>query len=63
MDELPYQSCGSVIKSCKTQQIKSINGTNLCGNRNRDKYFEVCWFSKICDVIKYFPELKQNIGK
>ena len=41
-DELPYQSCGSVIKSCKTERRKSTNGTNVCGKIKRDKYFELC---------------------
>ena len=29
MDDLPYQSCVSVIKSLKTEQRKSTNGTNV----------------------------------
>ena len=41
-DKPPYQSCGAIIKSCKMLQIKSTNGTNVCGKRNRDKYFELC---------------------
>ena len=63
MDEPPYKSCGSVIKSLKMDQIKSTNGTNKCGKRNREKYFELCWFLKICYITKSFPELKQNIEK
>ena len=42
MDEQTYQSCGSVIKSCKIEQIKSINGSNVCGKINREKYLELC---------------------
>ena len=62
IDEQKYQSCGSVIKSCKMELRKSTNVNNVCGNRNKERYFELCLFSKIYYVIKYFPELKQNIG-
>ena len=62
--EQPYQSCGSIIKICKMEQKKSTNGTNVCGKRYREKYFELCWFfKKKCYVIKYFSELKQDFGK
>ena len=63
-DEQTYQSCGSVIKSCKMKQRKSTNGTNAYGKRKRDKYFELSWFLKdICNVINYFPEFDQSLGK
>ena len=42
MDELPHQSCGSVIKSYKMERIKSTTGTNVCGKINGDKYFVLC---------------------
>ena len=42
MDEIPYQSYGSVIKCCKTEQRKPTNVTNVRGKRNRDKCFELC---------------------
>ena len=42
MDEQTYQSCGSVIKSCKKDQRKSTNGTNVYCKRIREKYFELC---------------------
>ena len=43
---------------------KQINKCNKCMWEEKvGKYFELCWFSKICDGIKSFPELKQNIGK
>ena len=44
LDELSYQSCGSVIKSCRMEQIKSTKGTNVCGRRKKEKYFELFWF-------------------
>ena len=46
MDELPYQSCGSVIKSCKVEQIQSTTGTNLYCKRVMDESFELCLFFK-----------------
>ena len=44
MDELPYQSYGSVIKIHKMEQIQSTNGTNVYFKRVMDEYFELCWF-------------------
>ena len=60
----PHQSCDSMIKSCKMEEVKSTNGTNVCCNIKRDKYPELRFIKKnICHVIKSFPELKQNSGK
>ena len=59
MDEQTYQSCGSVIKICKTWQRKPANGKNVFGKRKRDKYFGLCLFLNIFDVIKSFTELKK----
>ena len=42
MDDQTYQGCVSVIKFCITEQRKSTNGTNGCGKRKREKYFELC---------------------
>ena len=42
LDELPYQSCVSVIKNGKTEQIKSTDGTNVNCKRKRGGYFEIC---------------------
>ena len=36
MDGQTYQSCGSVIKKYRLEQIKSTNGTNVCGKRSRE---------------------------
>ena len=41
MNELPYQSCGSVIKSLKMEQRQSTNGTNVYYKRGMDEYFEL----------------------
>ena len=46
MDGIQYKSSRSVIKSCKTEQKKSTNGTNVCGNIKGEKYFELCWVFK-----------------
>ena len=62
MDEQTYQSCGSVIKSFTMEERKSTNGTNLCGKRRRENYFELCRFLNVCNAIESFPELKENIG-
>ena len=63
MDEIPYQSYGSVTKSLETEQRQSTNGTNIYCNRGMGEYFELFWFSKLCHVIKYFPELNHNFGQ
>ena len=63
IDEKTYQSCGSFIKSFNIEQRKSINVTNVCGKKKRLNILSHVDFSKICNVIKYFPYLKQNIGK
>ena len=39
MDELPYPSCGSVIKSRKMEQIESTDGTNVYCKIGNDEYF------------------------
>ena len=40
MDELPYQSCGSVIKSRKREQRKSTNGISVYYKIGMDEYFD-----------------------
>ena len=42
IDELPYPSCGSVVKSRKTEQRKSTDGANVYFKRRNDEYFESC---------------------
>ena len=62
MYEQTNQSCGSAIKSCKIEQRKSTNGTNVYYKRKSGKCFESYWFFK--DIHgKSFPALKQDIGK
>ena len=39
MDELPHQSCVSVIKSRIMELRKSTNGTNVYFKRVMDEYF------------------------
>ena len=59
MDEQKYQSCGSVIKVVKCSKgnqlmepmyVERKRGINILG------YVDL---SKVCNVIKYFPELKK----
>ena len=60
---LPYQRCVSVIKSRKwnkkNQQMEPMYVAREKGN-NILSYVD---FSKICYVMKSFPELKPNFGK
>ena len=75
MDEtfilLPTLCVDKMVKKWMSSNIKVVaqlskvtkNGTNVCVKRNREKYLELCFFLKICHLTKYFPELKQNIGK
>ena len=46
IDELPYKSCGSVIKIRKMYQIQSTNGTNVYCKIDMIEYFELCSFLK-----------------
>ena len=55
--ELSYHSSGSVIKSRKMEQIKSTDGTNLYFKRKGGNILCHGDFSKLCQVIAYFPEL------
>ena len=41
MDELPYQSCSTVIRSYKMKQIPSANGYNVYCKRGMDEYIEL----------------------
>ena len=63
MDVWTFKSCGSVVKNRKVEQIEWWNGTNVNFNRIKEKYYKLCWFSRICHVIKYFTDLRQTFGK
>ena len=64
-DELPCQSCGSVIKFLKyNRENQKIEPMFIA----REEWMNIlsyvdCCFSKLCHVIKYFTELNKKIGK
>ena len=63
MDELPYASCGLVIKSRKTEQIKSTDGTILYCKRKGGDILACVDFSRLCREITDFPELNKSFGQ
>ena len=63
MDELPHQSCGSVIKSCKQNKANQQMEQIYVAIERRETFLVMLVFSNICCVIESFPELKQKIVK
>ena len=63
MDGKTYKSCSSVIKSCKKEQKNQLREPMYVAREKWKNILSYVDFSKICNVIKSFPELKQNIGK
>ena len=63
MDEIPYQSCGSIIKSPKMEQTYSTDGKVVYFNRKRENILSYVGFSKLCYVIMCFHEYNQIFGQ
>ena len=63
MDVWTCQSCVPVFKCQKVEQIEWWNGITVHCKGKRGKFYKLCWFSKICHVIKWLPDLKQTFGK
>ena len=63
MDVWTCKSCGSVFNSRKVEQKEWWNGINVNWKIRKEKYYKLCWFSRIFHVIKCFPDLKKAFGK
>ena len=59
MDKFPYQSCVSVIKSRKMEQIQSTYWKIYIAREKGVNILSYVDFSKLCYVIPYFSELNQ----
>ena len=63
IDELPYQSSGSVIKRCKWNKVKQQMERMYAERETGKNILSYVCFSKICIVIKSLAKLKKDIGK
>ena len=63
MDVKNIKFLAQLSEVVKRNNKNPTNGTNICRNIKRGNILSYVDFSKICNVIKSFPELEQNIVK